>query len=520
MTKPVPVPSEEQLAIMVACQEHACVIVEAGPGCAKSTTARLTMLMLPDRNRTSTYYFAFNKDTADEFARDVPFGIKVQTFNSFGLSLLTKHLGRRPTLNVKKTNDILREIADGDRWSIAPEEVDIFKTLARFAKSQGWVPSGEGNLKIPNAPTFRQLCDLADVRPEPHYEKVLSVIINMSISQAFTGIIDFDDQVYMTALFCEARHFPKISWLFVDEAQDMSPLQLWLVQRCKAEHLCIVGDPLQAIYAFRGAMSDSFERIHAAWPDAVVLPLQTSYRLPTAVCDLLRDHNPRLTTAKQEPGLVTTITQAATMQQHVSHYANGSPAALLCRNNAPLYRAALSCIASHQPFNIRDNGWGFALVRDLRRVCGKHTDLARIPHLMAEFWARPDMTPSQAELVVDKITTIMALADGLESSGQVADRLADVLKKTNPSDAGHPLHLSTAHKAKGMEWPVVFHLDSNLIPSQFAKTEEDFSQEANIAYVLNSRAQQSLIFLSSSNILIPTLPVARSRPDTRRRQVL
>lgn len=521
MKKDLPDPSAEQLDILLSVQDNPVTIVEAGPGCAKSTTIRLSIAANPVPNRTSTYVFAFNKDIVDELKSLVPAGVTVQTLNSFGLSLWRKHIGRMPTLNTKKTKEILRQIADSDnRWSILPEEHDPLQALVRFAKSQGYTPKSAP--KIPGAPDFATLCALADVKPEKHYQALLDLVLNQTITKAFEGEIDFDDQIYITSLFAPAEVFPKISFLYVDEGQDLSPIQLRLVGRCKPEHLCIVGDPLQAIYAFRGAMSDAFEQIHSTWPDAVTLPLQTTYRIPQKVLRELQGHNPLLVSAKPIDGLVETAVGSNTMSAWIDWYKpeENSSCALLCRNNAPLYRAALACIADQTSFNLNDNGWGFAMLRDLKKVCGKRMRIEDIPEAMAHFWIYDGMKPSQEDAVMDKIATLISCSDGLENSGELHTRLEGLLGKTNESVAVKPLKLSTAHKAKGMEFDLVFHLDPHLIPSPNAFTPEELSQEANIQYVLNSRSKHSLIFLTSPQILIPSTPSTRVRPSIKERQRL
>lgn len=520
MKKPLPDPTPEQIAIMLSVQDNPVTIVEAGPGCAKSTTIKLSVAANPAPKRTSTYIFAFNKEIVDELKSEVPFGVTVQTLNSFGLSLWRKHIGRMPTLDTKKTRQILRDIAETDnRWSILPEEFDPLQTLVRFAKSQGYTPKGAP--KVPGAPDFPGLCDIADIRPEKHYQALLDLVLNKTIEQAFAGTVDFDDQIYIPSLFAPAEVFPKISYLYIDEAQDLSPIQLRLVGRCKAERLCIVGDPLQAIYAFRGAMSDAFDQIHAYWPEAVTLPLQTSYRLPRKVVRELNGHNPLLVTAKLEDGLIDHPGDTRLVSEWLDYYLPfpEASAAILCRNNAPLYRAAMACIASHTPFNIKDNGWGYAIVRDLRKVCGKRMRVEDILEAMASFWYREDMKSAQEDILMDKLAVLAAASEGLETSAELITKIEGLLAKSNDSTATKPLHLSTAHKAKGMEFDLVFHLDPGLIPSPNARTAEDFQQEANIAYVLNSRTKDRLVFLHSSQILIPTSHI-RERPSSKIRQRL
>jgi len=69
-------------------------------------------------------------------------------------------------------------------------------------------------------------------------------------------------------------------WFTVDEFQDVSPLQVrllecWLGQR---EDVCVVGDPRQAIYSFAGARPRILERFAERFPDATSLQLTHNYR--------------------------------------------------------------------------------------------------------------------------------------------------------------------------------------------------------------------------------------------------
>ena len=55
-----------------------------------------------------------------------------------------------------------------------------------------------------------------------------------------------------------------------------------------------------------------------------------------------------------------------------------------------------------------------------------------------------------------------------------------------------PIQLCSGHKAKGLEWDTVFHLDPWRVPSKFAKKPEDQEQELNIRYVIETSPKDSL----------------------------
>lgn len=77
--------------------------------------------------------------------------------------------------------------------------------------------------------------------------------------------------------------------ILVDEVQDLSPLQLALIQSLADQGgtgVFAIGDPNQSIYAFRGAAPAVREALAAAWPDLAVLTLGENYRSTQPILDL------------------------------------------------------------------------------------------------------------------------------------------------------------------------------------------------------------------------------------------
>ena len=52
---------------------------------------------------------------------------------------------------------------------------------------------------------------------------LINKILTISIGQAYNGVIDFTDQVYMPALF--GGTYPSFPVVLVDEYQDLSPVK-------------------------------------------------------------------------------------------------------------------------------------------------------------------------------------------------------------------------------------------------------------------------------------------------------
>lgn len=533
-------PTPQQFTILdaIASHTHPVIAIDAGPGCAKTTTIKEAIKLLAPNyksewvaSRARLVYTAFNKDICMETQADFVaeginknglFKAQATTFNSLGLSIAVMGLepGTKVSIDANKSKAILRGIQDQGRHSIAPDEWDDLTDLLKMAKSQGYLPPASGSA-FGSLLDFETLAMMSDVIPKPHYKTIIDIALKATIKSCFDRLFDFDDQLWFTAFFSPMNR--KIEWMFVDECQDLTPVQLFLLKRIKASWIVLVGDPCQAIYAFRGAMNDSFERIFDIWPGALRLPLTESFRVPKNVLPLLRERNAALSSVSPANGLVDTW-QGGTIRDLIGHVKGTR--AILCRNNAPLYRVALACIASQIPFMMNDTRWGESLIKSIKRVCPNPQShpvdsifIGMFMHSLLEY-AGDDKRKRDAAL--DKVAAVEALADATNPSSVAALLLTlqSLLKRANPSDKNKPLLLSTAHKAKGLEFDYVVHLDSHLIPAQYAETESELAQEANIAYVINSRTKSTLVFAESASIIIPGAPTPRRRPDIRRNQPL
>src|SRR6185369_17557401 len=87
--------------------------------------------------------------------------------------------------------------------------------------------------------------------------------------------IDFNDQLYLPVIF--GAEFTKYDWVFADEAQDISNLQLEMLRRSLAKNgrFVGVGDSAQAIYGWRGASRDAIPNLGRTF-DAQKFPLSIS----------------------------------------------------------------------------------------------------------------------------------------------------------------------------------------------------------------------------------------------------
>ncbi len=105
--------------------------------------------------------------------------------------------------------------------------------------------------------------------------------------------VDFDDLLYLPVrLFQQHQdmldHYQnRWSHLLIDEFQDTNAAQYTLVRLLVAKHnnICVVGDPDQSIYSWRGADVSNILGFERDYPGAVVVNLQQNYRSRTNILE-------------------------------------------------------------------------------------------------------------------------------------------------------------------------------------------------------------------------------------------
>jgi len=108
---------------------------------------------------------------------------------------------------------------------------------------------------------------------------------------ASLGALDFDD-LLLRALHadeqeeaCGAASNGRFSHLLIDEFQDINEVQYALVKKWsrRTGNVFVIGDPHQAIYGFRGASPEFFERFIEDFPEADPISLGINYRSSVAI---------------------------------------------------------------------------------------------------------------------------------------------------------------------------------------------------------------------------------------------
>lgn len=474
------------------------LVVRARAGTGKTTTILHGVTLAPEK---SILIAAFSKIIQEEISKkltkmNAPQGIKAQTLHSVGLQLIRRF---RDRIGVSFSNDRAEAITEQVCGLQVP---DAIKRLVTNLHTKG--------REI--APHAVRLGDLTNIQiqfdcvPDEQWEnsgfpaefveqKALEAMA--LAAQVKSGdIIDGSDMIFLPV---------RNGWLMglydmvvVDEAQDMTTAQLEIAQGVcrKGGRICVVGDDRQAIFGFRGADSESLDRLKQEL-NAGELGLKTTYRCGHSIVEIAKSYVPDYEAALGNPmGEVEYL--------NTSHLiAAAQPGDyILSRVNAPLVMTAMQLLKSGKRTRIAGRDIGKSLVKIIRGLKARS-----IPDLLSklEAWGarkvsrveaqmasatngRKRALQSKIEEIQEQVVMLSELTEGLPNVASIERRIEELFSDDGLGVAG-TITCSSVHRAKGLEADRVFILEETL--------REYSQEEKNICYVAITRAKQTLVFVNS-----------------------
>ena len=300
------------------------------------------------------------------------------------------------------------------------------------------------------------------------------------------GVVDFDDllDLNLRAVETDAAFRSLVHWrfrhFFVDEAQDLNPLQHALLEAWRGGRadICLVGDPRQAIYGWNGSDHTTMTEVERVYPGVTVISLK--HQLPMLAAGGQRRR------CRTESPAVRSTTRRAT-----------APTALHCassriRRSRPRPRRSPRSYAPHCNGTTRPASpcWREPTISSYRS--STHLSAAGIPTQRAVGRSPLEMALSDAYRTTSREALALWADEQFTHHDPIRRRVAEEVDRFLTSqepggfrswvDARTPfddldvetddgaVSLLTFHGAKGREWPVVIvaGAEDGLIPHSSA----------------------------------------------------
>ncbi|MGW1916914.1 UvrD-helicase domain-containing protein [Streptomyces sp. NPDC002076] len=469
-------PTDEQATAADAFHTGGHLALQAGAGTGKTTTLALLAHSTKRRGR----YLAYNRAIAQDARACFPNTVQCKTAHALAYAAVghryTNRLNapRRPAWQTGQALGLTKAVRIGDR-EISQRALSnaTLRTVARFCHT------ADEAITRHHVPRLRGLDD-TDLHAQlaahivPFARKAWA-----DLQHPDDGAVRFDHDHYLK-IWALTQPRIEADFLLLDEAQDTNPVveQIFLAQRDHAQ-LVMVGDSAQAIYHWRGAkdVMTGFDGTH--------LTLSQSFRFGP---HLAAEANRWLRLADAPIRLTGTPAVTTELGPVIR------PDAVLCRTNVGAMAQVMTLMTAGCHVALAGGGdslQSLALAaRDLKE--GRRTHHPEL--ILFPCWG--DLQDYAAHDPAGR--DLQPLVNLVDSYG--ADAILAAVARLAPEPHAQ-VTVSTAHKAKGREWPRV------LIADDFARLQDTSGDdqtgatpppdpvddaEARLAYVAVTRTRQRL----------------------------
>jgi DNA helicase-2/ATP-dependent DNA helicase PcrA len=498
-------------------------------------------------------FLAFNKSIQVELEKRLPKNVTSKTLNGLGHGILADFTKRNSLashikLNTSKTLDLMKGLMSYEDRAAYGDDVRLLVSRCKALGVAPLLPAGHRDTglfaglkgKVADDDTLRAICQHFSQPIKGSSERAVFAAVRAILIAGFDNPaeIDYDDQKYIPTVLSPNGEGSNIvmntyDLIFVDEAQDVNPVDLELIRLSLREggSVCAIGDDCQAIYGFRGADVDSIDNIQKTF-NAKIVPLSITYRCGKKIVEHLRTIYPVIEAADDAPegevvehgkfglDLFTHWDAKATESQrkHIHDM-------IICRNNAPLVQMAFALIRARRQVHMMGRDFGKELLTLISKLVGDkkrkmdagHFDRATVSDLSGKLdqWEAAQIALISSKnndetaktRITDKAATVRVFIED-NTDDKVASVVNEIRKLFHTDEYGdenegiptNKIILSSGHKSKGLEALRVFFLDSHLLYQRTVAGTWQHVQEKNLDYVICSRPMLHLGFIYSEQL--------------------
>jgi hypothetical protein len=464
--------TQEQEAAKSLFEKGENLRIDAYAGAGKTTTLRL----LAESSTRRGLYLSFNRNLADEARLSFPSRVTCATSHSLAFRAilrrfryparkLTGSLTLNAIVEASRMPDHLsfRSGLILDKWSYSSILVEALK---------GFLRSDDLSPLEKHVPRTGCLATLTDIDFRKFVEQAI-----VHVCAIWTAMVQRDSTIPLghdgyLKLWALSNPTAFVEYVLVDEAQDLNPVLLGVLQRINCQ-VVYVGDPYQQIYEWRGAIN-AMETVSIQHH----VRLTQSYRFGPDIAACATKIISRLGAVHPVQGL----------HSIASFIGPVDPNAIISRTNTGVIRNLFRSLSSGLSCFVLGGTKALeSLLIDVVRV--KQGAIAQSAELLG-FSRWQDVMSFSAKSEGDHLRGLVSL---VEEYGE--DRLLRTLAQCCPNERDADIVCSTVHRAKGREWDYV-QIDSDFLAVQGETARKPAflsdPSELRLLYVAATRARYGL----------------------------
>lgn len=445
---------------------NTAVIARAGSG---KTFSILESFKFVPKGK-SILALAFNKHIAKELKEKTKIKSEISTFHSLGLKALQGKFGRL-LVDINKCDNIIKKIIDYQFYSMIP----VFKKSVSLCK-----------MSLQDSPEqIYKLLEHHDVNFYPFSKEEFATLIIKILAKCKEDIscVDYDDMIWFP--FVNNLYLGRYDYIYVDEAQDLNPAQLFMIKKLSSEtnRTFLFYDDRQAIYGFRCADVDYLNNVVEKF-NCKKLSLPISYRCPKSVVALAKKYVPDY---QEFDGAIDGSIQEIDASNFIKYIKLNS--VILSRFNYPLIDIYYKLLDNNISAKIKGKDIGDNLLSFITSMKAKSFNnlLSKIKKWetnQIDFLKKENKDYSN---VFDKTSLIKNLMKRCSSVSELKTLITKLFVDVEEEDI---VLLSTIHSFKGGERDDVFILKNTLMYSSL--------EEENIVYVAYTRTKKNLYLIEGN----------------------
>lgn len=263
-----------QQEVVDSISGNIAVIATAGSGKTTVLTKRIENMVNHNINPSSILAVTFSKKAkesiSDKLSKLNIFNVNVETFHSLALKIIIHKYGNTYKVwttqweKEKCIQDICISLGLCNKDDIPYNEICVFITRQKINMiTDNFIYSDDDPFSS---------------------DEMRSIYLKYEEFKKYKNYIEFDDFLNIANTIIdsfpeEKKYFQsKFEYILSDEFQDISMSQSLLLKKLNDTNTMIVGDPLQAIYSFRGGKSEYILNFDREYNNTKIINLNTNYR--------------------------------------------------------------------------------------------------------------------------------------------------------------------------------------------------------------------------------------------------